>query len=194
MLVMVPAWNGHRYVIGMDCKRCRGKPSGKEAGGEKCSSWFWGTILIRPYVFVFLIAYVVIGSVQMDWHRMVVFSVIGFLFGFGSEALSQRIGFPYGPYEYLGYATRGKELWALNVPLMASLSFIFMNYAGLLMAMTALGRFDERAPGMRFVDFTATLHMPALLLLAPLFTTVLDIVIDPVALQGKDWFLGELYT
>ena len=153
----------------------------------------WGTFLIRPYVFVFLIAFIAIATVQMGWRRMVAFSTIGFLFGFGSEAYSVRANFPYGSYEYLSYATRGRELWLCDVPLMASFSFIFMTYAGLAMAMVAYGKFDRRGLGMRFVDSSEALQKPALLVLAPLFTVVLDIVIDPVALQGKKWFLGDLY-
>ena len=47
-----------------------------------------GTVLLRPYVIVFLIAFAAIATVQMGWRRMVVFALIGYLFGFGSEVLS----------------------------------------------------------------------------------------------------------
>ena len=153
----------------------------------------WGTILLRPYVFVFLIAYVVIAIVQMGWRRMLAFAVTAYLIAFGSEAVGLRTGIPYGHYEYFSHLTSDRELWVCGVPVMGSLSFIFLTYAGLAMACVVRGDFAQRGPGMRFTSFPSTLRSPAVVLLAPLFATLLDVVIDPVALQGKSWFLGDLY-
>ncbi len=153
----------------------------------------WGTVQIRPYVFAFLLAFAVVSLVQIGARRTLIFAVVGGLLGFGSEALSVHTGFPYGHYEYLSLATRDKELWALGVPLMASVSFVFIAYAGLAAALAACSPVVVAPRGLRFAAITPALRSAAVLLSAPFFITALDVVTDPVALQGKRWFLGDLY-
>lgn len=171
----------------------------------------WGTVLVRPYVFMFLISYLAVSLMQIGWRRTLVFALLGFLFGFGSEYLSVRTGFPYGGYDYLSEATRDKELWLGGVPAMASLSFIFLTYAGYMTGLLAVplrGRPPRGDPGasgtvvapvegrglnLRFADLEAALGSRWALLLGPLFTVLLDVVIDPVALRGEHFFLGRLY-
>lgn len=153
----------------------------------------WSTVLIRPYVLAFLLAFVGAGLVQMGVRRTLTFGLIAGLLGFGSEALSVQTGFPYGHYQYLSLATRDKELWALDVPLMASVSFVFLAYAGLATTLAVCSPVAARGRNVHFAALSPALRSIAALLLAPLFITTLDVVTDPVALQGRRWFLGDLY-
>ena len=153
----------------------------------------WGTILVRPYVFAFLAAYVATSLLQIGWRRMLALGLVGFLFGLGSEALSVRTSFPFGGYEYLSHATRDVELWLLDVPVMASLSFIFLTYAGYMTSLLVSAPLEGRGLNLRFSDVNAALQSGRALLLTPVFVTLLLVVIDRVALQGERWFLGRLY-
>ena len=90
-------------------------------------SLLFGTILLRPYVFIFLILYLAIAIVDMGLIRSLTFTVIAYSLAFFSEYSSTRNGFPYGKYSYIE-TTRDQELWVSNVPFMDSLSFCFLSY------------------------------------------------------------------
>jgi putative membrane protein len=77
-----------------------------------------------------------------------------------------------------------RELWIFGVPFMDSLSYVFLTYAGYAIARLALGGLKP-AP-----EFTGSW---GLTLLAATFIMTLDIIIDPVALRGYRWFLGQIY-
>ena len=93
-----------------------------------------GTIVLRPYVFVFLAVYLTIAILNMGLVRSIVFTVLAYTIAFLSEYSSTRIGFPYGFYEYIE-TTRGQELWISNVPFMDSLSYSFLAYVAYTMAL-----------------------------------------------------------
>ncbi|MFQ5445286.1 MAG: carotenoid biosynthesis protein, partial [Nitrospinales bacterium] len=90
-------------------------------------SLLWGTVLLRPYVFVFLAIYLTIAILNMGLARSLIFTVLAYLIAFLSEYSSTRNGFPYGFYSYID-TTRGQELWITNVPFMDSLSYSFLSY------------------------------------------------------------------
>ena len=85
----------------------------------------WGTVLLRPYVFLFLAVYLIIAILNMGVIRSVVFTVLAYTIAFSSEYSSTRNGFPYGFYSYIE-TTRNQELWISNVPFMDSLSYSFL--------------------------------------------------------------------
>ena len=74
-----------------------------------------GTVVLRPYVFVFLAVYLTIAILNMGLVRSIVFTALAYTIAFLSEYSSTRIGFPYGFYEYIE-TSRGQELWISNVP------------------------------------------------------------------------------
>ena len=76
-----------------------------------------GTIVLRPYVFVFLAVYLTIAILNMGLVRSVIFTLLAYTIAFVSEYSSTRVGFPYGFYEYIE-TTRTQELWVSNVPFM----------------------------------------------------------------------------
>ncbi|PYM19303.1 MAG: carotenoid biosynthesis protein [Candidatus Rokuibacteriota bacterium] len=136
-----------------------------------------GTLVLRPYVFVFLLAFVASGALDLGWKRTSLFGLWVWAVAWLAEFSSTRIGIPFGLYHYTE-ATRGRELYIANVPFMDSLSFVFLAYAAFCLARAALGR---HASG------TATVLLGGTLMMA------LDVVIDPLAVRGDRWFLGRIF-
>jgi putative membrane protein len=143
------------------------------------------TILLRPYVFLFLAAGLLIASRLIGWRRTGLFFGITWAVAFLAEFSSTRIGIPFGLYHFNG-STMGQELYLSNIPFITSISFSFLLYASYSLALFLLLS-KEDAPGM--ADRTT---WPVLGLSVLLFV-LLDVVIDPVALRGDRWFLGKIY-
>ena len=83
---------------------------------------FCKTILFRPYVFVFLAAFLFAAIKLIGWPRTWRFWLISWATAFVCEFSSTRNGIPFGWYHYNG-STVGQELYLSNVPFMDSLSF-----------------------------------------------------------------------
>lgn len=138
-----------------------------------------GTLLLRPYVFAFVAAFLLVGAADIGWRRTLLFGASVGPLAWLAEFASTRVGVPFGLYHYTGL-TRGRELFIADVPLMDSLSFTFLAYAAFGLARAALhGHTRGRA----------SLAVGAGLLMA-----LLDVVIDPLAVRGDRWFLGHLFT
>ncbi|MBI4614916.1 MAG: carotenoid biosynthesis protein [Planctomycetes bacterium] len=161
----------------------------------------WGTVMLRPYVFLFLGAFLLIARTQMGWTRTFLWLATGYTIAWASEFSSIQNGFPYGRYEYLPAATQGRELWVPwwtegwpAVPFFDSLSYVFLTYVSYQMALqfrspaVRRGRFDFE---VRSTD--AARYGWRTTLLAAFLVMTLDVVIDPVAHLGKRWFLGRIY-
>jgi uncharacterized membrane protein len=138
----------------------------------------WGTLVLRPYVFVFLAWFLVAGAFDLGWPRIVGFAGVLWPLAWVAEFSSTRTGIPFGFYSYTG-VTRGRELYLADVPLMDCLSFTFLAFASFCLARVALG---QREIG----------RWP-LALAAGFFMMALDLVIDPVAVRGEQWFLGQIF-
>lgn len=151
-----------------------------------------GTVWLRPYVFVFLAVYLVASTVQFGLKRTVSFMVIGYWLVFLAEYSSTRTGFPFGWYYYID-TTRHQELWISNVPFMDSLSFIFLAYASYTTALLLCAPLWCSRHDVQIIDTKAVRRSPAVLVLAVMFFVLIDVVIDPVALRGSRWFLGQIY-
>lgn len=157
---------------------------------------FWelllGTVALRPYVFIFLGIYLVASTVQFGLKRTLAFLAGGYGLVFLSEYSSTRTGVPYGFYYYIDH-TRQQELWVSNVPLMDSLSFVFLAYASYSTALLLCAPLWRRRGDLQLVDTKALRRSPAVLALAVTLFVLLDVVIDPLALRGERWFLGQIY-
>jgi len=159
---------------------------------ESFLSLILNTILLRPYVFAFLFVYLLGCSLHLGVKRAISFCAAGYLIAWLSEYSSIHNGIPYGYYYYIEQ-TKGKELWVLGVPLMDSLSYVFLAYASYSMAILMISPLLRRG-GMFYILETKKIRNS-------LFTTTLgailfvylDIIIDPVALLGDRWFLGQIY-
>ncbi|MHB8174173.1 MAG: carotenoid biosynthesis protein [Nitrospirota bacterium] len=136
------------------------------------------TVLFRPYVFVFLAIYLYAASRMLGLKKAGLFTLIAWAVAYISEFSSVRTGFPFGLYHYI-YSTKNKELWIMGVPFMDSLSFTFLSYSSWRMARAFLpreGKFSWK-----------------IIMLGAFLMTLLDVVIDPLALRGDRWFLGKIY-
>lgn len=147
----------------------------------------WGTVVHRPYVYAFFTCFAIFAIYHMGLRRMLTFLVSTFLITFICEYSSTRNGFPFGIYTYYD-DTRTSELWISNVPFWDSLSFVFLSYFSLTMAATILTKNRAIAsgawPGLwsRWTPWVGGVIM-----------MLLDVVIDPITLQGDKWFLGRVY-
>jgi uncharacterized membrane protein len=141
-----------------------------------------GTIIYRPYVYLFLLCFLLFGLFHFGWKRTLQFLVIMYLLAFVSEYSSTRWGVPFGIYTYLD-ETRTRELWISNIPFWDSLSFVFLSYFSFVLAAAALFPRDLE----RGLQAWKTPFFGGLLMM------LLDVVIDPLALRGDRWFLGRIY-
>jgi putative membrane protein len=151
-----------------------------------------GTVALRPYVFIFLGVYLLLAIWQMGWGRAAAFVVLGYIISWAAELSSITTGFPFGEYLYIP-GTAGQELWVAGVPFMDSLSYVFLAYASFTLALIALAPGPVRAGGYRLPDDPLFLGGWRPWVLGAVLMVTLDIVIDPAALRGYRWFLGQIY-
>src|ERR671918_1547635 len=85
----------------------------RKEGSLEVWSLLLGSLTMRPYVFFFLIVYLVISSLHLGYHRTAVLFFLAWGIAFLSEFSSTRSGLPYGYYEYID-TTRDVELWISN--------------------------------------------------------------------------------
>ena len=151
-----------------------------------------GTVALRPYVFIFLAAYLLLATLQLGAGRTLAFLVLGYLIAWMAEFSSINWGFPFGEYLYIP-ATLDQEFWVAGVPFMDSLSYVFLAYASFSMALLALGRGRWQGWGYHLEEPPKFLGSVRVLILAAVLMVALDVVIDPLALRGYRWFLGQIY-
>jgi len=150
------------------------------------------TLLLRPYVFLFLAVALATSVWLMGPKRTAIFFLLTWATAFSCELSSTRTGIPFGWYFYNG-STRGQELYLSNVPFMDSLSFSFLLFMSYCLALVLLlpGRGYRLSLELR--DNPAIRRSGPVLALTTLFFVLLDVVIDPVTLRGDRWFLGKIY-
>lgn len=153
---------------------------------------FLGTLLLRPYVFTFLAVYLLAAAAHIGVRRSLIYIPLGYAIAWVSEYSSIHWGFPYGDYYYIP-ETIHQELWVWGVPFMDSLSYVFLSYCSYSTALFLLSPV-KFGPGSVFVLETLKIRRSwQTLFLGAFLFVLLDIVIDPVALQGYRWFLGQIY-
>jgi putative membrane protein len=136
-----------------------------------------GTLVLRPYVFLFLAAYLVAAVRDLGARALLLLAWV-WPVAWLAEYSSTRTGFPFGLYHYTGH-TRGQELFLGNVPFFDSLSFVFLAYAAwCLTRVVRAGRAASR---------------PLEAVVAGVLMMALDVVIDPLAVRGDRWFLGHIF-
>jgi uncharacterized membrane protein len=149
-------------------------------GKQRVMSLLLGSLLLRPYVFLFLLVFLGAGFRDLGWRRTLLFLGWVWPLAFVAEFASTRIGIPFGLYHYTG-TTRGQELFISDVPFFDSLSFTFLAYASLCLARWVIGR---TAIGLSSIG---------LALGSGVLMMLLDVVIDPLAVRGDRWFLGHIF-
>ena len=151
-----------------------------------------GTVLLRPYVFVFLAVYLVAAVTKMGWPKAVAFTLVAWAIAYAAEFASTRIGFPFGIYVYVD-TTRDRELWLSNIPFFDSLSFSFLCYLGYAVAVLLYAPLVCVPGDFQVADTRAIRTSRRVLFTGAFLTMLLDLVIDPLTLRGDRWFLGRIY-
>ncbi len=152
-----------------------------------------GTALLRPYVVAFLLTFLLISLTHQGLLRTFAWLLIGYGVALAAEYSSVHNGFPFGDYTYMPSATLDRELWVMGVPFMDSLSFVFLTNVSFLLAVQMTSPTLRRGGDLRPADTARQRQSLLVLLLAPFLMMLLDVVIDPVALRGEHWFLGQIY-
>lgn len=152
----------------------------------------YGTLLLRPYVFVFLGVFLTISILNMGVARTLIYTGLAYTVAFSSEYSSTRNGFPYGFYTYIE-ATRNQELWISNVPFMDSISYVFLSYFSYATSLLIWSPLNIKGWDVRLVETESIKSSLRVILTGALLFMLLDVVIDPVALHGDQWFLGLIY-
>ena len=158
---------------------------------------FIKTVVFRPYVFIFLAAFLFSAIKLIGWPRTWRFWLISWITAFVCEFSSTRTGIPFGWYFYNG-STVGQELYFFDVPFMDSISFSFLLFASYCVALGLLLPLDSprpiEHPALRPLCFDLDARTSwAIYGLAAFLFAFIDMVIDPVALRGDRWFLGKIY-
>jgi len=153
---------------------------------------FLGTIVLRPYVFAFLVIYLVAAATHLGWRRTLLFLPVGYTLAWLSEYASIHWGFPYGDYFYIP-ATIDRELWVFGVPFMDSLSYVFLSYCSYATALFILSPVLLQQKQIIILETHQLRRSPQTLILGACLFVLLDIIIDPVAYKGDRWFLGLIY-
>jgi putative membrane protein len=151
-----------------------------------------GTFTMRPYVFAFFAAYLLAAVPHLGWKKVGLVTVTGYLIAFASEYSSINNGFPYGWYYYID-TTKDRELWIAGVPFFDSLSYVFLAYCSYATALFIISPLRGWRWNLVTLETRSIRRSFAALFLGSLLQVFLDIIIDPVALQGSRWFLGQIY-
>jgi len=150
------------------------------------------TIALRPYVFVFLLAFILASTVNFGWKTTLVFAGAAWIVALLCEWSSIHNGFPFGLYHY-HHTTYGREIWVLGVPLFDSLSFVFLSFASYSMALLLTAPFVRAGIDWRLAEtreLRRSLHVWGL---AVLLMVMVDLAADPLSVRGAQWFLGNLF-
>ncbi len=155
-------------------------------------SLLWGTVLLRPYVFLFLAVYLAVAILNMGVLRSLFFTVLAYGIAFLCEYSSTRNGFPFGFYTYID-TTRDQELWISNVPFMDSLSFSFLIYVSYTLSLLLWAPLIKKGWDIRLGEIGPIKHSFKVIASASILCMLMDVIIDPIAFLGDQWFLGKIY-
>jgi len=150
------------------------------------------TIALRPFVFVFLAAFVFTSVVNFGARTTLLFAALTYGVGLASEYSSVHNGFPFGLYHYVE-ATRRQEIWVLGVPFFDSISFTFLAFASYTVALLLCSPLYRQGWDVRILDTWRIRRSKRVWLMAALLMVMVDVVVDPMSVLGERWFLGKIF-
>jgi uncharacterized membrane protein len=150
------------------------------------------TIALRPYVFLFLAAFLFISIINFGLRTTLLFTLLTYVVALVCEWSSVHNGFPFGLYHYVD-ETRGREIWVMGVPFMDSLSFTFLGFASYTVALILSAPLYRNGWNLRVLDTWSIRQAPRVWLMAALFMVMVDMVVDPLSVLGERWFLGRIF-
>ncbi|HEX3409042.1 MAG TPA: carotenoid biosynthesis protein [Candidatus Binataceae bacterium] len=150
------------------------------------------TVELRPYVFIFVAAFLFIAVINFGLRTTLLFTVLTYSVSLACEWSSVHNGFPFGLYHYIE-ATRRREIWIAGVPFMDSLSFTFLGFASYTVALLIASPLYRGGLDLRVLDSWKIRRSPRVWLMAALFMMMVDLVVDPLSVRGDRWFLGKIF-
>ncbi len=153
---------------------------------------FLYSLMLRPYVALFLVAFLVMSWLEQGILRTGIWLVTGYLVAFAAEWGSIRHGVPFGYYAYHYDALKDDTVIA-GVPFFDSLSFVFLSYVSFSFAQFFLSPHWRRGFDIQRVTPRTLRNSSTVLVTGAFLMMVLDWIIDPVAHLGRHWFLGDIY-
>jgi putative membrane protein len=150
------------------------------------------TIALRPYVFVFLASFLLIGLVNFGLRTTLLFGALTYGIGLSCEYSSVHNGFPFGLYHYVE-TTRGHEIWVFGVPFFDSISYTFLAFASYTVALLLCSPLYRQGWDLRILDTWPIRRSPRVWLMAAFFMVMVDIVVDPLSVLGERWLLGRIF-
>lgn len=152
------------------------------------------SIVHRPYVFIFLLAFLAFSWMEQGKLRTGIWLVTGYLVAFVAEwcSVNPAIRLPFGYYVY-HEDVLANDLMIAGVPFFDSQSFAFLSYVAFSFAQFFMSPLWRRGLDFQRVTLRGVRNSPATLFLGAALMTILDIVIDPVTHLGRHWFLGDIY-
>lgn len=152
---------------------------------------FW-SLTHRPYVTLFLVAFLAFSWLEQGKLRTLVWLVSGYLVALAAEWGSINYGIPFGYYVYHREALKN-DLLVAGVPFFDSVSFAFLSYVSFSFAQFFLSPLWARGLDIQRVTSRRARNSASVLLLGSCLMVVIDVVVDPAAIHGKHWFLGDIY-
>jgi uncharacterized membrane protein len=152
------------------------------------------SIVHRPYVFVFLLAFLAFSWMEQGKLRTCIWLVTGYLIALIAEwcSVNPAIQLPFGYYVYHDDVL-ANDLTIAGVPFFDSLSFAFLSYVSFSFAQFFMSPLWRKGLNYQRITSRGIRNSPATLFLGAALMTIIDIVVDPVAHLGKHWFLGDIY-
>jgi uncharacterized membrane protein len=152
-----------------------------------------GTILLRPYVFVFFLWYLLGAVTKLGWIRTALFTAVTSMLALAAEASSARSGIPLGWFQVMD-TTRGQELWLGSVPAFSVLLFTVCCWAGFQLAVLLYSPLEVRHGDLQVLDTIAIRRSPRVLCTAAVLVTALGTLLGPLRARGDRWFVGAVYA
>lgn len=146
----------------------------------------------RPYVTLFLLAFVALSWLEQGRLRTLVWVITGSLVAFAAEWGSINHGIPFGFYVY-NYDALSNDLVIAGVPFFDSLSFAFLSYVSFSFAQHFVSPLWTRGWDVQRVTTRRARNSGTVLFLGACLMVIIDVIVDPVTHHGKHWFLGEIY-
>ncbi len=146
----------------------------------------------RPYVTLFLLAFLALSWLEQGGLRTLLWLITGYFVAFVAEWGSINHGVPFGFYVY-NYEALSNDLVVAGVPFFDSLSFAFLSYVSFSFAQYFVSPLWVRGFDVQRVTPRATRNSAGVLFLGACLMVVIDVIVDPVTHHGRHWFLGDIY-
>jgi putative membrane protein len=154
-------------------------------------SLLW-SLTFRPYVTIFLFAFLALSYFEQGALRTLLWLLTGYLIAFAAEWSSINHGIPFGWYAYNAPALTN-DLMVLGVPFFDSLSFSFLSYVSFSFAQFFMSPLWIRPWDVQRVTSREIRNGAGALILGSVLMVITDLIIDPIALLGRHWTLGDIY-